>query len=50
MEGAAGGLVFFAIWGGIGLFDRCPACTTRKNAFTRYCFSCGTPANVSLAD
>jgi predicted RNA-binding Zn-ribbon protein involved in translation (DUF1610 family) len=35
---------------GIGLFDRCPACTTRKNAFTRYCFSCGTPANVSLAD
>ena len=35
---------------GIGLFDRCPACGTRKNAFTRYCFSCGTPANVSLAD
>jgi predicted RNA-binding Zn-ribbon protein involved in translation (DUF1610 family) len=35
---------------GIGLFDRCPACSTRKNAFTRYCFSCGTAANVSLAD
>jgi hypothetical protein len=35
---------------GIGLFDRCPACSTRKNAFMRYCFSCGTPANVSLAD
>jgi predicted RNA-binding Zn-ribbon protein involved in translation (DUF1610 family) len=35
---------------GIGLFDRCPACSTRKNAFTRYCFSCGTPANASLAD
>jgi predicted RNA-binding Zn-ribbon protein involved in translation (DUF1610 family) len=35
---------------GIGLFDRCPACRTRKNAFARYCFSCGTPANVSLAD
>jgi predicted RNA-binding Zn-ribbon protein involved in translation (DUF1610 family) len=35
---------------GIGLFDRCPACATRKNAFMRYCFSCGNPANVSLAD
>jgi predicted RNA-binding Zn-ribbon protein involved in translation (DUF1610 family) len=35
---------------GIGLFDRCPACSTRKNAFMRYCFSCGTRANVSLAD
>jgi predicted RNA-binding Zn-ribbon protein involved in translation (DUF1610 family) len=35
---------------GIGLFDRCSACNTRKNAFTRYCFSCGTRANVSLAD
>jgi predicted RNA-binding Zn-ribbon protein involved in translation (DUF1610 family) len=35
---------------GIGLFDRCTACSTRKNAFMRYCFSCGTAANVSLAD
>jgi predicted RNA-binding Zn-ribbon protein involved in translation (DUF1610 family) len=35
---------------GIGLFDRCPACRTRKNAFARFCFSCGTPANASLAD
>ena len=35
---------------GIGLFDRCPACNARKNAFVRYCFSCGTAANVSLAD
>ena len=35
---------------GIGLFDRCPACSTRKNAFMRYCFSCGTAANVTLAD
>jgi predicted RNA-binding Zn-ribbon protein involved in translation (DUF1610 family) len=35
---------------GIGLFDRCQACRTRKNAFARFCFSCGTPANASLAD
>jgi predicted RNA-binding Zn-ribbon protein involved in translation (DUF1610 family) len=35
---------------GIGLFDRCPACRTRKNAFMRYCYSCGTAANASLAD
>ena len=35
---------------GIGLFDKCGCCSTRKNAFTRFCFSCGTPANTSLAD
>ena len=35
---------------GIGLFDHCQACRTRKNAFTRFCFSCGTPAVASLAD
>jgi len=35
---------------GIGLFDHCPACATRKNAFMRYCFACGTPAGVGLAD
>ncbi|WP_296947016.1 serine endopeptidase [uncultured Massilia sp.] len=35
---------------GIGLFDRCGACRTRKNAFMRYCFSCGAAANASLAD
>lgn len=35
---------------GISVFDHCLACRTRKNAFTRFCFSCGTPANVSLAD
>ncbi|MCC2954469.1 zinc ribbon domain-containing protein [Massilia sp. IC2-477] len=35
---------------GIGLFDRCGRCSSRKNAFARFCFSCGTPANTSLAD
>jgi hypothetical protein len=35
---------------GIGLFDRCSCCTTRKNAFARFCFSCGTATNTSLAD
>lgn len=35
---------------GISVFDHCLGCRTRKNAFTRFCFSCGTPANVSLAD
>jgi len=35
---------------GIGLFDRCGCCNSRKNAFARFCFSCGTAANTALAD
>lgn len=35
---------------GIVLADHCTGCATRKNAFERFCFSCGTPANTSLPD
>jgi predicted RNA-binding Zn-ribbon protein involved in translation (DUF1610 family) len=29
---------------GIGVFERCPACTHRKSTFERFCYACGTPA------
>jgi predicted RNA-binding Zn-ribbon protein involved in translation (DUF1610 family) len=29
---------------GIGLFDRCGQCATRKSAFVKFCRNCGTPA------
>ena len=35
---------------GIGLFDHCIQCKTRKGAFARFCFSCGTPGQAGLAD
>ncbi|QIL44863.1 serine endopeptidase [Acidovorax sp. HDW3] len=30
---------------GIGLFDHCGACSTRKSAFARYCHACGVAAD-----
>ena len=35
---------------GIGLFDRCTTCKTRKGAFARFGFSCGTPGKAALPD
>ncbi len=35
---------------GIGLFDHCPQCKTRKEAFARFCYSCGTPGKAGLPD
>ncbi|KAB7648243.1 zinc ribbon domain-containing protein [Polymorphobacter fuscus] len=32
---------------GIGLYDHCHACNTRKNAFSPYCHACGTPAKAA---
>ena len=33
---------------GIGLFDRCSSCSTRKNAFAPFCHACGTPAEAAV--
>jgi predicted RNA-binding Zn-ribbon protein involved in translation (DUF1610 family) len=35
---------------GIGLFDRCGKCATRKSSFARFCFSCGAPGSAKLPD
>ncbi|MDB5928862.1 MAG: hypothetical protein JWR60_569 [Polaromonas sp.] len=34
---------------GIGLFDRCQACTTRKSAFAKFCHACGTTGEPGRA-
>lgn len=33
---------------GICLFEPCTACQTRKSAFAKFCFSCGTPAELTV--
>ena len=32
---------------GIGLFDHCVKCTTRKSAFAKFCHACGTPESTA---
>ena len=34
---------------GIGLFDHCGTCTTRKSAFARFCHACGTASQPPVA-
>ena len=31
---------------GIGLFDHCQRCTTRKSTFSRFCHACGAPGRL----
>jgi hypothetical protein len=33
---------------GIGLFERCPQCATRRSAFAKFCHACGTPSGAGL--
>jgi hypothetical protein len=35
---------------GLCLFDHCGHCSTRKNAFARYCFSCGASAKEPVGE
>ncbi len=34
---------------GIGLFDHCIACNTRKSAFSQFCHACGTAARAAAS-
>jgi len=40
------GTIDFCPHCGIGLFDHCRACDTRKSAFARFCHGCGAGASV----
>ena len=42
-------LIDFCPHCGIGLFDHCGVCHTRKNAFSPFCHACGSPAEDSVA-
>ena len=34
---------------GIGLYERCGSCSTRKSTFAKYCHACGTGASAEVA-
>ncbi len=34
---------------GIGVFDHCGSCTSRKSAFARFCHACGAPSAEAVA-
>ena len=40
-----GGTIDFCPHCGICVYDHCTDCTARKNAFVRFCHTCGTPAH-----
>jgi hypothetical protein len=38
----------FCMHCGMGLFDACKSCNTRKQAFARYCHGCGTDVSAAI--